>query len=311
MKSNSYILAILTAAGMFLVSSCNRSAVPDAIPSEGKCVSFSVTVDGEATAMPEEGTKATRVTTVSSFNVTAWNNDPADQGRFISGYTGVDVTSEAATTNIRWTKPYDKIFFAYANTPESGATVSSVAPTAQTLTYTVPEDAANQTDVLMGTYSGNGGEGRTANLVFKHALTAVEFYVSESAPIKNVSQITLKGVYGSGSITQSEDGTLGQWDASSSTSVSQTTAGSIVSGQPVGVPFILIPQVSASGLDIKIEIEHSTAGVISLVGKLPSVNWERGKVNKYYVEVTGQDILSFKYEIVDWDDVDGGNIYMD
>lgn len=310
MKSNSYILAILTAAGMFLVSSCNRSAVPDAIPSEEKCVSFSVTVDGEATAMPEEGTKATRVTTVSSFNVTAWNDDPADQGRFISGYAGVDVTSEAATTNIRWTKPYGKIFFAYANIPESGATVFSVAPTAQTLTYTVPGDAANQTDVLMGTYSGNGGEGRTANLVFKHALTAVEFYISESAPIPAVSRITLNGVYGSGSVTQTSYGALGQWDATNSTTVIQTISSSqIAPGERVGVPFILIPQESADGIGISVSATSQGKNIL-LNGTLPSVNWERGKVNKYFIEINGQNALSFNYEIADWGSVDGGVAYI-
>lgn len=301
-----------------LLSSCARTAEPEDI-GDGY-VTFSAELAAEATATADDATgskaatKAAQITSINKFSVTAWNNGDTDKTAFISGYTDVNVSwsgsAGTASMDKRWTKPYAKVFYACANLPGTGATVSSTAVTGQTLTYsTVPEDAANQNDILMGTYSGEGSNPsattRTAALKFKHALTSVVFTVGNLANVKSVDKISIDGVYVSGSVTQGPDGTFGSWSGMSSTqTVIQTVGGTLPAANAViGVPFIIIPQTNAQGLAVEIEMtlnDNTTMTCTGTLGKNGGVSWLAGKNNTYKISVSNLNTLKFSYTVTPW-----------
>ena len=324
MKTINNIL-LFTAIGALLLSSCSRTAEP-AILGDG-CVTFSAELAAEATATADDAsgskaaTKAAQINSISKFKVTAWNNNGSDHGSFISGYQEYNYTSGTVSTSIRWTKPYAKVFYAYANLPESGATVTSADYTGQTLTYTVPADAANQNDILMGTYSGEGANpsntSRTAALNFKHALTAVVFKTGTLTNVKKITGITLKGVYASGSVTQGSNGTFADWTGTSATlDVTQTISADLptTAGAAIGIPFILIPQTNAAGIEVEMELtltDDTTMTCTGTLGKTTGgISWLAGKTNTYTISVSGLNTLSFEYSITEWGDVDGDPITM-
>ena len=132
----------LLAASALLLVSCTKQ-VPAGNGEDGLVI-FSLGVEGVAVAEQENGTKGTQMgstSTLTSISVTGWNND-SSHNRFITNYTTLTVSGGTATSTIRWTKPYSKIFYAYANFP-TGTAPSSTAYTAQTVTYTVPATAVS------------------------------------------------------------------------------------------------------------------------------------------------------------------------
>ena len=300
------------AASAILLSGCSRTAEPETL-GDG-CVTFSAELAAEATATADDATgskaatKAAQITSIDKFKVTAWNNDASDHDAFISGYKDFELTAGKATTDIRWTKPYAKVFYAYANLPASGATVTSDNGTGQTLNYTaVPTDAANQNDILMGTYAGDGTSTRTAALNFKHALTAVKFTVGTLTNVKKITGITLKGVYASGSVTQGSNGTFADWTGTSATlDATQTISADLptTAGAAIGIPFILIPQTNAAGIEVEMELtltDNTTMTCTGTLGKTTGgISWLAGKTNTYTISVSGLNTLKFGYSITGW-----------
>ena len=302
--NKTFKLAAMAVAASLLLSSCTKQA--PAGNGEDGLVTFSLGVEGVAVAEQENGTKAGQISSIDKFKVTAWNNDTSDKTAFISGYQEYSYSGSTVSTDKRWTKPYNKIFYAYANLPGSGATVASADYTGQTLTYTVPATAAAQNDILMGTYSGDGTSTRTAALKFKHALTSVVFKVGTLTNVQKITKITIKGVYASGSVTQGSNGAFGTWTASATQDVTQTLTADLptTAGAAIGVPFILIPQTAADGLEVEMELtltDNTTMTCTGTLGKTTGgIAWTAGATNNYTISVSNLNTLKFGYSITGW-----------
>lgn len=304
MKTISNIL-FFTVASALLLSSCTKQA-PSGNGEDG-LVTFSLGVEGVAVSEQENGTKGTQMgstSTLTSISVTGWNND-SSHNRFITNYTTLTVSGGTATSTIRWTKPYSKIFYAYANFP-TGTAPASTAYTAQTVAYTVPATAAEQNDILMGACASEGtpdGGVRKAALTFKHPLTAVKFVLGTAPNVTGITSITLKGTFASGTVSQDNTGAF-TWTGTSTGNVQNITT------TDTAVPFIIIPQASSSGLEIEVTVTLSDSTSQTFTGTLPASNWEAGKENTYTINISGINSLSFEYSISDWGNVDGSAITM-
>lgn len=160
---------------------------------------------------------------VESFYVSGFD----DQGSSSTGYTHALITpwSEVESDGngnwklsgdpITWTDGYKFRLYGYANLPASGATVTQTDKDNLTLSYTVPSNAANQKDILLGFFEGADEDEGLATLYFSHPLTAVAFIedpgtgkgfrvktTSGTDPVEvAIKSIELQNVYTSGTTT--------------------------------------------------------------------------------------------------------------
>ena len=264
---------------------------------------------------------------VKKFHVSAWNDGTTPVHCIPSSAASSYIEVSYNSTDDEWmtedeylwsSTEASKTFYAYANLPSSGASVTNATTASQTLSYTVPSAASAQTDILMGYYQGDGSTGEpavkngTASIHFYHPLTAVLFKVGTIAGVTSINSISIEGVYKSGTaemtpatVAESLVANKFNWThatgADNTMTVSQSIAGSIpASGSQLGDAFLLIPQAFESTSDARIKL-NVTAGSINfdlfypLVGK----TWKAGHTNVYTV---GYSIGDYTFELTDESD---------
>ena len=298
-RNISEILALAAAA--VLAAGCAGRIDP-----QGYCdgtVSFAVDVAGSIEEV-KAGTKAGDAQTISSFKVAAYNNNGSDHEQFIAPDTEVTVSGSSASTGIRWTKPYNKVFYAYANLPASGANVTP-AYDGQTLTFTaLPAAVASQTDVLLASAATNGGSTRTAALTFKHALASVTFNAGQMQNVASVNSITVKGVYSKGSVKQSSDGTFGAWSGTTATQDIAQTGLSVTppasGSSKIGSTLLLIPQTGSIAIELGVTMTgggtKTLTGTVSIDGNA----WQAGYATTYTIGYTEGKDLHFTATVTAW-----------
>ena len=273
-------------------------------------VEESVNTDGFAAATKDEEQTELTTFTVAGFDGTdTW-------------FPEQEVNTYTSYFLYRWKSSKDYQFFGYANLPSSSDVASAaIASDGVTLTYTaVPENAAYQNDILLGaSYSNDASKGE-AKMTFFHPLAEVVFKLgSISGTSVKITGITLDGVYKSGTVVCDGDeqpiynDELGcyafTWDPTNTTGqVSQTIDSDIVSGDVIGVPFMLIPQEFTSSKPLTITVNAVVDGNAKIFATtLNSGSWLSGKKYTYTIkekilelelEISSlQDLLAFKDEI--------------
>lgn len=154
-----------------------------------------------------------------------------------------------------WPQATRLTFYAYANLPTAGSSISTVSA-GQTLTHSVPAMASDQKDILLGYYKGNGGNTGTAKIHFDHPLTAIVFKDAGLLDGKVVKSITLTEIASSGTVTMGPDGVIGTWSISNyNGEASQSKTGGLdIADDVIGEPFLIIPQ-NAETHPIKVNVE--------------------------------------------------------
>ena len=247
---------------------------------------------------------------LTSFTAAGWNSDKSE---FIPSSTTVSYSdSKWQTLSVyKWRGVESKTFLAYANLPSSGATVAnSVDPAVkQTFNYTVPTDARQQNDVMLGWYEGNGGGTATAAITMVHPLTAVVFKAGEiDESITAIKNISIAGVYTSGKadVTYELSGSdiVPTYDWKAGTVADTRTGSQTVTLAPlspaekleideddntIGVPFIILPQAVAAGaLTLKITVVKDGADAV-LAASVPAGIWQEGKTNTFTLGYTAPE----------------------
>lgn len=230
------ILSVAVALAVAAFGSCQRDELVDRTPAGENILNFSVgfagsgeialskgaalasedgtvsiplsctVTDGIEVNLPDAVTKGTQINSegeflgaeLTSFTAAGWNSDKTE---FIPLSTTVSYSNSKWQTSsaYKWRGLESKTFLAYANLPSSGATVlNSVDPVKQTFTYTVPTDARQQNDIMLGWYEGYGGGTATAAITMVHPLTAVVFKKGEMEGITAIKSISISGVYVNG-----------------------------------------------------------------------------------------------------------------
>ncbi len=235
---------------------------------------------------------------LTGFTAAGWNTDGSG---FVPSSTTVSYTDglwQTANT-YGWRGSDDKVFLAYANLPASGAAVAnSVNPSVkQTFTYTVPTDARQQNDIMLGWYEGDGNGTATAAITMVHPLTAVVFkkgVIDEN--VTAIKSISISGVYTSGEadVTYSLSGSdvVPAYDWGSSRTGSQTvtlnpaegaTELEVAADGKIGTSFIVFPQeVAANTLALTITVVKDGADAV-LSAFIPACQWEEGKTNTFTI----------------------------
>lgn len=181
---------------------------------------------------------------------------------------------------------------------------------APTLTYTVPTDVTKQVDLMTATKIATLP---SENLEFKHALTAVQIKCGENMLAGTITEVTISGIHGTGSLKiGSENETIGL-DWKTSTPTTYTISKAIVlspsnnedvadkTHAPVGTPivgtddddltFLLLPQVLPKDATMTIKFtDAATQTPRTLTGSIAGQTWEAGKIVTYSISPSSINI---------------------
>lgn len=191
-------------------------------------------------------------------------------------------------------------FFAYAPYNCTGLTLPS-APLIGTPTvdYTVPDDVADQTD-LLATWTAD--QTQPANsaavpLAFHHILTAVRFVTGDQILQGKITKVTLKDIPATGTYTPNTAG-VGSWTDLKNNKTFTKTLSVTVDGsadQQITSPdatFMMIPQTLPSGATVEIEYADDLSGVTrTLSASIAGQSWPEGKTVTYRISTSSINIV--------------------
>lgn len=180
----------------------------------------------------------------------------------------------------------------------------SVMPTS--FSYTVPEAAVKQNDIMMavtGEYAGNYNQ--TVPVTFNHLLSAINVKIG-SVPEGTIHSITLKGV-GSSSTYTVADGTWATCTATDDFAVHFAGDGDTfaTTGAETGNPqinaakatFMMIPQTLGENAYLEVVFTHTiTNNNVRLTASLANVGWEKSKTYNYLINIEPDFILNIVEE---------------
>jgi hypothetical protein len=292
----SYLLMVLCLAGC-----AEDSNILD--NGQSQQLEFSVTTQGwdnsDKSSNQKVPSRATPITgntfdTSKSFNVIA------DVNKGSSWFTEVNKeTVSYSTANKIWQttathywpgKGSTMDFYAYYPTNISGS-ITHTTGSAPVLSYTVPDNATNQIDILASSSTGIAGDSYNQTPVdFKHILAAVQFCVGSGGMINGtITKISLNGIQNIGSYNFTSGWT--PQTSSTTTYTKNVSAASdagteIVSGND---PFLVMPQTLSNA---SFTITYS--GGATLTKSLNGI-WEVGKVYDYNINSSFSATQDFSY----------------
>lgn len=295
MKNISNILIFATASALLFASCAKMGTNGDG--NDGAPLSFSSRA---------EGTVEVKGTLVSGA-VTSFTAAGFDGGT--PWFPETNVTTSGTYTNYKWKSGKSYTFFGYVNVQPTVAEATITSSCVQLDYNAVPESAADQQDILLGYYSGNGGGEGKAEMKFFHPLASVQFKAGNITNVESITGISIDGLYSAGQtklLPANIDGSYAtfEWEVvEDPVSVSQTTSVSkpFLSGSAIGDPFILIPQtLSEQSVTVKMTVTLSGNVTKIVSAELSTGAFVAGKTTAITVNYDGGSGLSFGTSLTAW-----------
>ena len=290
-KRNKYIDSLFSLYLLLIVCLCICSCTSEnniVDSSNGKLLNFSVSVPEWKNNDTTSNSK-TRATPISesSFNEASSFNIIADVYDGKSSYNTIIKDETVSYTNNMWktvsphywpgTTNNTLNFYAYYPTNISSS-ITHTAGSVPILSYTVPDDATNQIDIMTATGTNvSGNTNSSTPLSFSHIFAAVKFSVGTSGlPSGTVKSITISGINNSGTYTFGNGWTLG-----SSTSTFTVSPSAVITGAAGAnitsdaFTMMMIPQ-TFSNATVTLVYSNGTTFSTTISG-----TWNAGGVHTY------------------------------
>ena len=206
---------------------------------------------------------------------------------------GISIASDADnfTTNYYWPPVGTMKFFAVAPADVTGLSIPSVNDiNTPTITYTIPENVADQKDIMVAQTTADCPQNTAVGLQFQHLLAAVQFKVGAMQFIK-INSIKITGIKG-GAITMAYDNQEGSWTYSSKTEAiyspepmevaALAPSGTPITGNENKSMMLVMPQTLGENALVTISYKNQLTGEeITNVSAPLKGNWEAGKTTVY------------------------------
>ena len=248
MKTKILLMAALLAATTAFFSCSSDETLAEVLPEEPQPAEVLPTDSGiplTVTASTGNDTRATMLTSSNfdSFQLwafegaTPWVGNAYDaEGDPQSGTAMTKTSGSWNAPGANWPSPSSNSNFYAISAPTSNNLTPQITQTSQSFTYTVPEDAAQQVDLMVGaaTASAQTDNGKI-NIDFRHILSKLMFtFKLDALSIKGldvttamgfgmeISSVTLHNLYNTGEFTFSssynqetatDNSTIGSWEA--------------------------------------------------------------------------------------------------
>lgn len=192
-------------------------------------------------------------------------------------------------------------FYAWAPA-EGGFTEKPSLANGLQFSYTVPDEAAAQQDVIVA-YNPHKAENykKEVQLTFNHICTAVKFVVGEQMQEGTIKSVSLEGV----KYTGSYDITAGQWSLTNDKkSFTQELNKGMTGGETENTEitatdgtFMMLPQTLPDGAKVKVEFSDNVAGKErTLEASIAGSDWPMGKTVTYKLTITPDYNMSITCE---------------
>lgn len=210
---------------------------------------------------------------------------------------GISIASDADnfTTNYYWPPVGTMKFFAVAPADVTSLSIPSVNDiNTPTITYTIPENVADQKDIMVAQTTADCPQNTAVGLQFQHLLAAVQFKVGKMQFIK-INSLKVTGVYG-GDITFTYNN--GVWTPMSSTaaeydltSIIADTSGLIegdeITSNKNNSIMLVAPQTLPDGAKIVVEYTETITRLSYEKTATLSGEWIAGKTTTYALNISG------------------------
>lgn len=300
------ISSIIAAAAIISTIGCSKQEGPES-------VSTPLSLRAEIVTATDSGTKATLLdhsSSISGYYVAGfvqgsnskWFPGDAEKQKVTS--------SQASFDSYLWKEKSSYTFYAYSdNIPSSGIT-AGISSTGASLNVTsLPADASDQKDILLGIYSGDGSIGGvksgTASIHFYHPMATLQLTAGSIIGLNSITSIEIQGLYSQGSTTLDSSNTVTgtgdqrvaqfQWQSlgGSLKATQACSVSSLTEDSPIGEPFILIPQAFSGNVKVALSVKLSDGTSTRIKGSLNEGGLVAGKKTICEINYSGGDKITF------------------
>lgn len=259
------------------------------------CMRATVTdgIEGSGRKAITRGTPVTADGFYNQFQVLALQDDAM---RF--NQTVTQSGSNWTTEDTYYWPGADHTLSFYAWAPATGSfTDTPTGPDDLDFTYTVPEAATDQKDLVVAKRENIQGDYKQAvNLTFYHLCTAVKFVVGNEIQPGTIERVALKGVKYEGTfdLGTATDPDNAQWTLNENTRdftqlLKQTTTGNETEGTEITSgesTFMMLPQTLPEGATVEVVFTDDNGTRRTLSADIGGMEWPMGKTVTYKLSIT-------------------------
>lgn len=264
------------------------------------CMQAVITDGINPSAEPQVVTRSTPIDSkdnfYNSFHVVAYwkkGDVPVTEQFYMDADVSEQVNNRWTTDNTYYWPGNGHTLQFYALTPDDAGIRMPATPASTHLSsYTVPQDVAEQRDILVATTEElSGNYNQAVPLTFEHICTAIKFETGSQMQPGSIRSVTLKGVKTTGAY----DMASGKWtlteDVGNYTQeLAKTMTGTETPGSEVTTAaqtFMMLPQTLPQGATVEVVfVDDVTGNERTLSAPIAGTEWPQGKTVTYKISIT-------------------------
>lgn len=272
------------------------------------CMQAVITDGINPSAEPQVVTRSTPIDSkdnfYNSFHVVAYwkkGDVPVTEQFYMDADVSEQVNNRWTTDNTYYWPGNGHTLQFYALTPDDAGIRMPATPASTHLSsYTVPQDVAEQHDILVATTEElSGNYNQAVPLTFEHICTAIKFETGSQMQPGSIRSVTLKGVKTTGAY----DMASGKWtlteDVGNYTQeLAKTTTGTETPGSEVTTAaqtFMMLPQTLPQGATVEVVfVDDVTGNERPLSATIDGTEWPQGKTVTYKISITPEYDMSIE-----------------
>lgn len=274
------------------------------------CMQAVITDGINPSAEPQVVTRSTPIDSkdnfYNSFHVVAYwkkGDVPVTEQFYMDADVSEQVNNRWTTDNTYYWPGNGHTLQFYALTPDDAGIRMPATPASTHLSsYTVPQDVAEQRDILVATTEElSGNYNQAVPLTFEHICTAIKFETGSQMQPGSIRSVTLKGVKTTGAY----DMASGKWalteDVGNYTQeLAKTMTGTETPGSEVTTAaqtFMMLPQTLPQGATVEVVfVDDVTGNERPLSATIDGTEWPQGKTVTYKISITPEYDMSIECE---------------
>lgn len=242
----------------------------------------------------------------NSFHVVAYwkkGDVPVTEQFYMDADVSEQVNNRWTTDNTYYWPGNGHTLQFYALTPDDAGIRMPATPASTHLSsYTVPQDVAEQRDILVATTEElSGNYNQAVPLTFEHICTAIKFETGSQMQPGTISSVTLKGIKKTGTY----DMATYTWALTEATDdftqkLNHATTGTETAGSEVtsaAQTFMMLPQTLSDGATVEVVFQDQVTGTErTLSAPIAGTEWPQGKTVTYKISITPEYDMSIECE---------------
>lgn len=272
------------------------------------CMQAVITDGINPSAEPQVVTRSTPIDSkdnfYNSFHVVAYwkkGDVPVTEQFYMDADVSEQVNNRWTTDNTYYWPGNGHTLQFYALTPDDAGIRMPATPASTHLSsYTVPQDVAEQRDILVATTEElSGNYNQAVPLTFEHICTAIKFETGSQMQPGSIRSVTLKGVKTTGAY----DMFSGKWalteDVGNYTQeLAKTMTGTEMPGSEVTTDaqtFMMLPQNLTTGATVEVVFQDQVTGTErTLSAPIAGTEWPQGKTVTYKISISPEYDMSIE-----------------